>query len=496
MTSPMDLGNARLFVAIATFSTLALLPLTRVHCAPPWYINNVLSTATDVPGVAKRVPLRETTVVRGTILGPDGSPAENAEVWAASLFAEPPRRERVLTDQAGRFQLNLAPLTGKSERWAISAYLDDASVRISDPMDWIKQPSSKQPKPIFARLVPRGRVTCRVLTAEDRQPISGARMFLGDGRVLASDEEGLIKIGGLKSGGHRSVIIAAGRHRRRVLFDTTMRPDRQLNILLPQAGRIEGEVHDGQGNSIRDAWIKVQGSGSALAMDGRCAVADEEGRFVWDGLLGDQVLYGITAGAEGFEPVRKSNISISLVKPTRIIFRLVKRTERKEGSATPNDAESKISTLDKDVTTFAKRNIVGVVVDPNGDPVPNAMVRWGATEYEEVKRASRTTGEGRFELPLVPNRDGYVTVMADEMAPMFHRIEVDRNVALIQLQHGATIGGRVVNSAGEAIASVHVYPVINSPDPDLLNPYWISQRATTTDDLGRFSITGLPSHAV
>ncbi len=106
--------NSRVcFLALLALITLPILREAAQDDAPgemadvPWYLNNVVSTSLETPAAALRTSLEETVEVRGTIIDVDGSPAAGAEVWAASLFASPPARERVFTDAQGRFVLRL-----------------------------------------------------------------------------------------------------------------------------------------------------------------------------------------------------------------------------------------------------------------------------------------------------------------------------------------------------------------------------------------------------
>ena len=72
-------------------------------------INNVMSTSMDTPAAALQIPIDKTVAVRGSVFNVDGSPAANAEVWAAAVFSDPPMRERVMTNSAGEFALQLTP---------------------------------------------------------------------------------------------------------------------------------------------------------------------------------------------------------------------------------------------------------------------------------------------------------------------------------------------------------------------------------------------------
>ena len=492
-----------LFLLIITAATSILIgghAMGQSGRSTPWFINNALSTSLETPGAAQRIPLAETVEVRGKLFDVDGSPAAGAVVWAASLFAEPPLRERVLTDEQGNFTLHLKPLLGKSERWSISAYKGSGGAQIEGAQEWIDKPNPKQPKLITAKLANRETMQCRILDSKDRTPIEDARMYLDDGRVFVSSANGTIVIRGLKQSSHRTVVVAAGHERRRVIFDNTLRPDGKLNVYLDRAGRIEGTVVDQSGRAVPSAWIKISGSGSAMALDGRCAIANAKGEFVWDGVPFGKTVRSIGAGAEGYKSTALDQLTVHTDRPTRVVFRLSRDPEAVARPARGNTADKASQNAPganaPNAESLSQRDLRGTVVGPDGKPVENALVRWGATLYEDVDREQRTNSSGEFKLSGVPDREGYATVIAAPFAPTFARVNKGQSNLEVKLSEGASIGGRVVDLSGDPVSGVHIVPVIASPDPSLCNPYWISERSTTSDNEGRFLIEGVPDAGV
>lgn len=461
-----------------------------------WHLNTVLSTSLETPGAAIRIPIDETVEVRGTVFDTDGAPAVGAEVWAASLFAEPPLRERVLTNRRGQFLLHLKPLTGKSERWSLIAIKDNKGTDIKGDLDWMKNSNGIQPASLTAQLVERGMTRCLVLAEETRRPIPNARLFLGDGRVFVSNAKGQIEIGGLPQGIQRAVVLADRRYRRRVVFDNTLNLDRNLNIYLPKAGRIVGTVVDQNGQPVPHAWIKVYGSGRALALDGRCSVADDKGKFIWEGVLTDRVLRAIHAGHAGYETDELRHITVSKEAPLEVRFRLSKLRDPVIGIGDLNVGQLLGGSQQaKKTVLLARRTVEGRVIGPDGAAVSGAKVRWGATDYEEVHRETKTDQKGQFQLPQVPDRVGYITVMNKSFAHQFVKVSSGQTQIEVKLKEGQSIGGQIISQSGRPIAGTYVVPVIASPDPSLCNPLWISSRATYSDANGRFEITGLPQQA-
>ncbi len=453
------------------------------------HLNNVVSCTLDSIAAIK-VPRSDTIEVQGRIIDSEGNPAEAVQVWAASVFAEPPRREMVLTDSEGQFSLPLTRLDQKSDRWMLTAYRGSSGTKIDFNLGWLKEKTPVQPKPAVARLKKLSTTLCTIVEAETQKPVENARLYLGDGRVLISNQKGQIRIGGLPRNNHRAVVVASGLQRKRIAFDNTSDVNRDLNIGLAAAGQITGKVTDADGAPIPFAWIDTPASGTAMALDGLLTVADSNGNFIWEGANYDQETYSFAAGKDGFESQRIRGPLVRRDKPTEVTFRLkdLGIREPKPNTSTLNNTDS------KPVTKLPLRNVSGKVVDPDGNPIAGAIVRWGATLYEEVRREQKTSIQGNFKLSQVPDRDGFITVIAENMSPKFYEIRKGKTRKIeIGLSKGSTAGAKVVDTKGQPLEGVRVVPLIRSPDRSLMNPLWLSELATETDKDGKFQITGLPS---
>ena len=445
-------------------------------------INNVRSTSMATPAAALQIPIDKTVAVRGIVLDVDGSPAENAEVWAASTFSAPPLRERVTTDAAGKFVLQLEP----GHRWSLSAYLGSSGAKIDSDLKWIDSEKPQQKTPLVANLKAGYDMHCRVLTAESGEPIPEARLYLGDGRVFISDSGGQIKINGLKQGNHPMVMVARGKERRRLMFDNTLRPNGKLNIYLRPAEQLTGVVVDDNNRPIPHAWVDAPASGTAMALDGRCVIADSEGRFIWDGIL-PGLPYDLSAGKEGYTDVRLTNRGDSPAPDKEIVFRLTAKEAATDSPKKDSNSQPKLP------VKLALRDIEGSIFGPDDEPVANAIVRWGATIYEEIEAEVRSDDKGQFKLAGVPARDGYLTVIADQLAPQFEKVSAKDDNVTISLYAGAEVQGQVLSESGDPVFKARIVPVIGSPDPSLCNPFWLTDRATRSDEAGNFKITGLPA---
>src|SRR5204862_6899612 len=134
------------------------------------------------------------------------------------------------------------------------------------------------------RLEERGTFRGRLLEAETGKPIPGARLFLDAGLVLTTDARGRFEVGGLARKDHEGFVVAPGRLRMRVLFDTTARADTELDVPVPRGGKIVGRVTDAGGQPIAGAYVGRSTSGSYFSTNALYEPCAADGRFVYDGV--------------------------------------------------------------------------------------------------------------------------------------------------------------------------------------------------------------------
>jgi hypothetical protein len=263
--------------------------------------------------------------------------------------------------------------------------------------------AGQNPRPVTIRLTPRGIVRGRVLQAEDDKPIAGARLFMDNGEILQSDANGRFEATGLSLKDHSLIPVAPSRARQYVIFDTSLRPEAELDIRLVRGGKLTGRVLDENNQPIPGAYAHRVGSGTTLTLNGWDEPCDAQGRYVLDGLPFERILWGIQAGAPGYEEEEHPRFVLRETEPTQeFTFRLKK-------SKAAASAQGKL----------LRRDLSGAILSPTNQPVPNALVRWGATMYETTNRETWTDKDGRFRLLDVPDRAGFITVMADDYAPIF-----------------------------------------------------------------------------
>lgn len=239
--------------------------------------NTVRSTSLETPGTARVIPLEETKAFEGTILDADGQPAQDAEVWGISLNALPPVRELARTDANGHFKLHLLPKTN----WSIRAFKGNATANVTGetPLD----PSQITELP-DARLSAQCDVNCTITDRSSDQAISGARVYLDDGRVVVSDAEGDVDMSGLTPGTHDAIVLARGFEIKQVSFYSLSENENHLTLRLYPANTISGKIINEVDTPMPNAWLtrntKILNS---LAADGTYLLTDENGQFAGPG---------------------------------------------------------------------------------------------------------------------------------------------------------------------------------------------------------------------
>jgi protocatechuate 3,4-dioxygenase beta subunit len=425
---------------------------------------------------------------RGLVLASDGSPAKGARVWAANLNTQKLQRVEGTADDRGRFGLDLGP-----GRWILQASLGDQGLKEMDVL--VEQ--GKANRPLILRLSPQGRLRVRMVEAESGKPIAGGRLVLDNGLDPKTDADGRLEMSGLsRARYHESFVVAPGRERKRVLFEMSDHPVTELELAVPRGGKAVGRVLDTAGNPIPGARVGRATSGSILSLTGLWVGADEQGRYTLDGLPLERTTW-LNASAEGFEGVQEDAVHAdSGGGPLSIDFHLTRiPAEDPAGSALVPATPVRGGLIAKDAVNQAapasRRNVSGVVLDPDGKPVPDALVRWGPMQSDDSIEA-RTGPDGAFRLAQVPDQVESVCVIPEKanLAPEISQVSQrgDQQVR-ITLTRGHFVSGVVHDDRGTPFAGVTVVPIVaGAGRRDLA--LW--QRSARTDDQGHFRVDGLP----
>lgn len=416
--------------------------------------------------------------LRGVVLTPDGSPAAGAVVWAAKLYTDLLDRRETVADAAGRYTLVLPP--GKWYVWARRGPLGGEGPGLHEAVTVV---AGRAPAPVTIRLEERGTLRGRLLAAEAGEPIPGGNLYLDMGLAVPTDAAGRFEVGGLTRGGHEAFVVAPGRQRMRVLFDTTARADTDLDVPVPAAGKIVGRVTDRAGNPIPGAYVGRHTSGTFFSISGLFTPCDPAGRFEYDDAVPADQPTRLTAAAPGYEPDEQTGTAAAAGgKPLELNFRLRPKPGRQPPGGEPADGREKL------------REVSGAVHGPKGEPVADVLVRWGYQPYTSAIH-TRTGPDGRFRL-TVPDKEDGLAVLPRAFTPQFPRVPAGGDRAVdVDLAEGHTVRGRVTDDAGTPLPGVRVIAVIPSPEPGIGNPFWLSESAGRTDPAGRFEVRGVPDHA-
>lgn len=414
--------------------------------------------------------------VRGTVVDREGKPASGAKVWAGKLgFMETLDVREATADGSGAFVLEAGDGT-----WAVFALRGDEGGRAGwDSLAEIKD--GKDPAPITVRLGPPSKLRGRLLDAETGAPITGGRFALNDARRLELDAQGRFEARGLEMTNHEAYPLCPGFERRRILFDTTGRPDAELELKLPRAGKVVGRVVDQGGKPVAGATVGLRTSGSVFSGSALWERCNADGRFVYDGRpLGRTGR--LSARAPGFQDQEREDV-VALDPSTPTEFNFTLRPDPTKGK----DAAAKA------LGAVDRRNVSGTVVGPDGKPVASAVVRWGLRTSSDSVPETTTDDAGTFRLEGVPRSANVLSVMARGLAPAFPQVEGwgDQRVE-VALKAGATIRGRVVDDAGHPIEGVRVVPSVNNPRPNWMGFVYLDEHKATTDRDGRFTLEGMP----
>ncbi len=412
----------------------------------------------------------------GQVIHADGSPAAGAIVWAASFNDGPLERRETVADKDGRYTLNLAPGS-----WYVWARHDSQGGGGPVRHDSLVIAAGRAPEPVTIRLEERGTFRGRLLEAETGKPIVCGRLFLDAGLVLTSDAQGRFQVGGLSRDHHEAFVVAPGRMRMRVLFDTTARADTELDVPVPRGGKIIGRVTDTDGKPIPGAYVGRNTSGSYFSLNGLFLACDAQGRFEYDDAVPPGQPTRLSAGAPGYVAEGYNEVRVPPGgKPLELNFRL-----RPKPGTRPNVPMS---------DDEKRRLVSGIVRGPDAKPLAGVMVRWSYHPFGGDIQ-TRTDAAGRFRL-TVPDEAGMLAVLPRDFTPEFPRVAAggDKEVE-VTLHTGHTARGRVLDDSGKPIQDVLVLAVIPSPTPGIGNPFWLTEAEVRTDAEGRFKLKGIPDGA-
>jgi hypothetical protein len=429
----------------------------------------VLLAALDVSAA----PPAATERLRGVVHAPDGPPAAGVVVWAAKQTEfEPLERRETTTDANGRYALDLEP--GDWLVWARRGTQGGEGPARNVPVQIV---AGEEPEAVVIRLEERGTLRGRLLAAETGKPIPGGRLFLDAGLVLTADADGRFEIGGLHRGSHELVVVAPGRQREYVHFDTTARASTELDIPVPKSARIVGRVIDSAAKPLTGAWVGQCAYSSTFALKGLLQTCDVEGRFEYASSDPADQRTWLAAGARGHGLEVQDDLLVPAGdRPLEVNFCLG-----------PLD-----SLLPGDRLFGEKGRVVsGSVRWPDGKPAARVLLSWPLNRIQGMID-TRTDTEGRFRF-TVPDEDRTLAVLPRGFLPEFVAVAEGGDQKLeVKLRGGGhTVRGRVLDDLGNPIKDVLVIPHPQPPgDRDEL--YTVAELTVRTNAEGKFEVKGVP----
>jgi beta-lactamase regulating signal transducer with metallopeptidase domain len=432
--------------------------------------------AKDAPApAADKAPAATGKLMGQVDLAPEGTPAAGAVVWAAKVDYGPLQRRETVADAEGKYELRLPP-----GDWFVWARRGTRGGEGRAPGQSIKVTAGRTVGPVPIHLAERGTFRGRLLAAESGAPLPGGRLCLDTGLVLTADARGRFSVGGLARRGHEAFVVAPGRMRLRVLFDTTGRADTELDVPVPRSSKIVGRVTDADGKPIPGAYVGRHTSGTFFSINALFVPCDKDGRFEYDDAAPPDQPTRLTASAPGFAEDERNGLLVPAGKPLEVNFRLRPKPGTPAAERAPGAQKL--------------REVSGIVRTPDGKPAAGVVVRWGADPFVDVAQ-TKTDAEGRFRL-RAPDKAGQLAVLPRDFLPQFPSVMAGGNQTVeVTLKAGGTARGRVVDDAGKSIPGVRVIAVTSSPVPGVGNPYWLTEAAVHTDAEGKFVLKGVPEGA-
>jgi hypothetical protein len=419
-----------------------------------------------------QVELSSAATVRGTVVDHTGAPIAGAIVWTRrSDFPSELKAQQVLSDDQGGFAF-----VTQQGLWTFWARRGDEGLGNTWPI-MVNVIGSGDPRALVLRLREASRLRGRLLDAETGQPVAGGRVATDDARLITADPKGRFDVPALSMAAHEACVLGPGHERLRVRFDTTARPDAELEIWLPAAERLVGRVVDESGAPIAGSTVgRYLAGGDQFAGSILWERCGPDGRFTWDRAhLGRQIHLMAHAPGCSFR-YGEGRIADHDDPPAELEF-VLKRE--------PDSAAAKAA-----LRAAGHRDITGVV-SAAGRPLKGAVVFWVLAPGMGTN-GSQTDADGRFCCKGVPGKEGMLSVAARGLVPAFPVVpaEGDREINVV-LEPGQTVLGQVRDDTGKPLEGVIVVPSIPPLQPSKGIP--IQELAATTDAEGRFAIEGMPA---
>ena len=473
--------NGRFELRLTRESTVVV--VSKTGLAPSW------RRWSPKPGATERFVLPAPGTLAGVVVDEANQPVPDAEVWVSTAWNES------LDAQGGRANHYLMGLparrcfstrTGAEGRFRLEGFptnaAADLSVRGSGKV--LPTPTRDQisPKTLPYRtglqeiklvLVPAGSIEGRVVTADQNQPVPGARLSLMPDRSGARASE---PVWAGADGRFAFGDLVGGTYKLRAVIGTNALPEWVADALSVT-------VETGQTNRAVQVPMSKGGFLSVMVR----------------GKNDQQPLFEATVNAYRLEhqaaaPTDRNGVALFRLPAGEYRVSASEEGWRATTASRPQEVRAG-QTNQVELELAPPSRITGVVRDPGGAPVPGLVVK-AFPEHRAHFGEVKTDAQGRFAFDWTVES----STSSDEKFALLARdlernwavavdLEEDTKTLELRLEPGLTLAGRVENSEGTPLpfGSVTVYLWTGSSG---------SVIATTmsTNAQGRFEVTGLPAN--
>ncbi len=473
-----------------------------------------------------RAGVDDQTAIVGTVVSTDGRPVAGADVWLAAtdiLAHQSVTLARARTNEAGSFRL-VAPAEqtdGQVLAWRlISAHKPGLGLARVAPAQDVGVHGFAPDRPVRLTLGAPRSATLRVIDHNGGWAVGAkvAVVFLDDQRSYLPDELSDRLAGRTDSEGKATVQIGPA-SLFRVIRVTTASGELQTfhfrdgftereQLVLQPSLPLEGAVKADNASVVRGLKVHLN---TYHPDDHRAFIGCGEAHTVTD----DHGRFRIPALARG-------RLSVSVQVPESSMYRAVAITDRELREETvptaavpliPGIADVRVLTRPASPKTFRieiplKRliHVHGVIVEKGtGKPIEGVGVALSSPVLAGGRlKFVPTDQEGRYEALALPGSQSYLHLSEPKAyLKRGHGVEImigeqdGLTLAPIELDRGVTLGGVVVDEAGNPVAAANVegkwdriYPA-NPPNPPGVSFGRTFSAAATTDAQGQFLLEGI-----
>src|ERR1051326_1616904 len=214
----------------------------------------------------------------------------------------------------------------------------------------------------------------------------------------------------------------------------------EYSLKLTPGVTLGGSVVDGNDNPLSEAEVEVIGEESTTSARPQCHVAafniktDQAGR--WRTCrVAPELISGLMIWAKHSDFVTVARLNVSAEA----------------------DAEQQLRNGSYTFRLDAVTTIIGMVVDPDGNPISGAKIRAG-TLHEGGARTTKTESDGSFSLAGRAVGSVLLTAEAEGFAPTTIQVNAATNAAPVQLflSRGKSLSIRVMDRSGFPVANASV----------------------------------------